>query len=323
MPDRPFHRLDVDAAPPPAFARPVLAIGNFDGIHLGHVALMAEARALADRLGRPAGVLTFAPHPRQLLRPDAPFFALCSPDDKARLVARAGMDGMATLRFDEALVTTGAEAFVADLLVGRLGVSGVAIGENFRFGKGRAGTPGLMREMGARLGFETVVLPGVTIDGRPVSSSAVRAALAAGAVPLATTLLGRPWGVRGEVVHGDKRGRDLGFPTANMVLPAGIDLAHGVYAVRAEIDGRLVDGAASFGRRPTFDDGAPRLETFLFDFQGDLYGRRIGVEFIDRVRGEEKFDGVAPLIAAMHRDVATARRMLADARDAGLGSFFG
>lgn len=292
---------------PSNLARPVLAIGNFDGLHRGHAVLMADARALADRLGAPAAVLTFHPHARVVARPDVPHFALCSRADKARLIARAGMAGMIELSFDRALMALTADEFVERLLLARFGVRGVVVGGNFRFGRARAGDPDFLRAKGRELGFEVIVQEPVTLDGRVVSSSEVRDDLQKGDVKIAASLLGYWWFVRGVVAHGDKRGRDLGFPTANMILDPSCRLAHGIYAVRANVDGRIVDGVASFGRRPTFDDGAPRLETFLFDFSGDLYGREIAVEFIAYLRGEEKFDSIETLVAQMNRDADNAR----------------
>ncbi|MBN9061003.1 MAG: riboflavin biosynthesis protein RibF [Rhizobiales bacterium 65-9] len=292
---------------PPQLARPVLAIGNFDGIHRGHAVLMAAARTLAARLGAPAAVLTFHPHARVVARPDVPHFALCSRIDKARLIARAGMDGLIEISFDKALMALSADAFVDDLLLQRFGARGVVIGGNFRFGRGRAGDPDFLRVKGRARGFEVVVREPVTLDGRVISSTEAREDLQKGDVATAAALLGYWWFVRGVVAHGDKRGRELGFPTANMILDPSCQLAHGIYAVRANVDGRIVDGVASFGRRPTFDDGAPRLETFLFDFSGDLYGKEILVEFIAFLRGEEKFDSIDALVAQMNRDADNAR----------------
>jgi len=240
-------------------------------------------------------------------RPDVPHFALCSRIDKARLIARAGMDGLIEISFDKALMALSADAFVDDLLLQRFGARGVVIGGNFRFGRGRAGDPDFLRVKGRARGFEVVVREPVTLDGRVISSTEAREDLQKGDVATAAALLGYWWFVRGVVAHGDKRGRELGFPTANMILDPSCQLAHGIYAVRANVDGRIVDGVASFGRRPTFDDGAPRLETFLFDFSGDLYGKEILVEFIAFLRGEEKFDSIDALVAQMNRDADNAR----------------
>ena len=223
---------DPDALPP-SLVRPVAAIGNFDGIHRGHTVLMAEARAMAERLSAPAAVLTFHPHARVVARPDAPHFSLCSRFDKARLIARAGMDGLIELTFDRALMALTADAFVESLLVERLGVRGVVVGTNFRFGQGRRGDPDFLQMKGRQFGFDTLVLEPIVIDGVTVSSTGVRERLEAGDMAGAAHLLGYWWFVRKSVAHGDKRGRDLGFPTANMVLDPTCRLSHGIYAVRA------------------------------------------------------------------------------------------
>ena len=300
---------------PPALAGPVVAIGNFDGVHRGHQALIARAKAMAE--GRPVLVLTFAPHPRAYFRPEEPPFLLVSAEDKAGLLAREGVAGMIVLTFDEGLVGMPAEAFVDDLLVRRLGVAGVVVGEGFRFGRGRGGDTDLLAAKGAAHGFAVGVQPIVVVDGVRVSSTAIRAALGRGEVERAASLLGRPWFVRGPVVHGDKRGRTLGFPTANLRLDPACALAHGVYAVRAAIPGAepgagaVHGGVASFGRRPTFDDGAPLLETFLFDWGGDLYGRTIAVEFVAWLRGEARFPSAEALVARMQEDRREAESLLA------------
>ena len=310
-----FPVLVDPKALPPELAGPVVAIGNFDGIHRGHAVLFERARQLAARLDAPAMALTFHPHARIVARPDTPHFTLASRADKARLIARAGLAGLIEISFDRTLMATSAEDFVAGLLNRRLGVRGAVVGENFRFGRGRAGDPTFLGEKGRALGIDVIVQEKVAIDGQVVSSSAIREKLEAGDVAGAAHLLGYWWFVRGEVAHGDKRGRELGFPTANVILDPHCRLAHGIYAVRAAIDGGVVDGVASFGRRPTFDDGAPRLETYLFDFADDLYGKEICVEFIARLRGEEKFDSIAALVAQMNRDTAEARLVLAEARN--------
>jgi riboflavin kinase / FMN adenylyltransferase len=309
---------------PPAlaapFAAPVLAIGNFDGVHLGHQALISAAKALAATLGRPAGLLTFEPHSRAFMRPEVPFFSLTARQDKAELAARAGLDGMVVLTFDDALRSMSAEDFAGDLLKARLGVSGVVIGENFRYARAREGDAARLAADGERYGFRVEVLGGVKAGDALVSSTIIREALKAGEVEKAARLLGHYWFVRAPVAHGDKRGRELGYPTANMILPPSNGLAHGIYAVRARVDGQRLDGVASFGRRPTFDDGAPRLETFLFDFSGDLYGKEMVVEFIARLRGEERFSSIEALIAQMDRDSFAARAAIAAIPAAGIGS---
>ena len=309
---QPFHivRGDAAALAPGALAGVVVAIGNFDGVHRGHRAVIAAALARARALGRKAAALTFDPHPRTFFRPDLPMFRLSSERDKMRLLAATGLDGAVILRFDAALAATSAQDFIARILVGRLGIAGAAIGFDFHFGKDRKGSPAYLAGQGAELGFTVDVVPPLQDEGRPVSSGAVREALGAGEVVEAAELIGAPWFVSGEVVHGEKRGRDLGFPTANIRLDPSCGLRHGIYAVRAQIDGRLVDGVASFGRRPTFDNGAPLLEVFLFDFSGDLYGKTIDVAFIGWIRGEEKFASIDALKQAMDRDVVHAKDAL-------------
>ncbi len=294
----------------------VVAIGNFDGVHRGHRAVIDAALARARALGRKAAALTFTPHPRRFLRPQETLFQLSSDRDKLRLLAATGLDGAIVMNFDAALAATSAEDFVGHILAGALGIGGAAIGFDFHFGKNRAGSPSFLAEQGAALGFAVDIAPPLEDEGRPVSSGAVRDALAAGRVVEATELLGAPWFVSGEVIHGDKRGRELGFPTANLKLNPSCGLKHGIYAVRIDVAGKRHDGVASFGRRPMFDDGAPLLEVFLFDFNGDLYGQTIDVAFIGWVRHEQKFDSIEALKRHMTADVAQARDALKRAGNA-------
>jgi riboflavin kinase/FMN adenylyltransferase len=250
------------------------------------------------------------------LRPQESLFQLSSERDKFRLLAATGLDGAVVMRFDAALAGTSAEDFVTKILAGALGIGAAAIGFDFHFGKNRTGSPSFLAEQGARLGFAVDVAPPLEDEGRPVSSGAVRAALAAGRVVEAAELLGAPWFVSGEVIHGDKRGRELGFPTANLKLSTSCGLKHGIYAVRIGVSGERHDGVASFGRRPMFDDGAPLLEVFLFDFDGDLYGRTIDVAFIGWIRHEQKFESIETLKHHMAADVAQARDSLKRAGNA-------
>jgi riboflavin kinase/FMN adenylyltransferase len=302
----------ADAAPAPAPIRgAVLAIGNFDGVHRGHKALLAQARALAAARAAPLAVMTFEPHPRSFFRPDEPVFRLSQPDVRADLLAEAGVAAIAELGFDAAMAQMGADAFVDSLLVDRLGVAGVVVGRDFRFGHRRAGDVALLRERLAPSGAVVAAVEAVRDEGgEVVSSSRIRDALEKGDVAAANALLGHRWRVRAEVAHGDKRGRELGYPTANMLLPSDCRLRHGIYAVAVRIDGAWLPGAASFGRRPTFDNGAPRLETHLLDFAGDLYGRRLEVAFAGFIRGEEKFDDIAALQRQMAQDCEAARAIL-------------
>jgi len=288
----------------------VVAIGNFDGVHRGHRAVIGAALKRARALGRKAAALTFTPHPRLFLRPQETLFQLSSESDKLRLLAATGLDGAIVMTFDAALAATPAEDFVSKILAQALGIGGAAIVFDFHFGKNRGGSPAFLAAQGEHLGFAVDVVPPLEDEGTPVSSGSVRAALASGRVVEAAELLGAPWFVSGEVIHGDKRGRELGFPTANLKLDPACGLKHGIYAVRADIAGKRHDGVASFGRRPMFDDGAPLLEVFLFDFDGDLYGRTIDVAFIGWIRHEQKFESIEALKQHMASDAAQARDAL-------------
>ncbi|MDB5520839.1 MAG: Riboflavin biosynthesis protein [Tardiphaga sp.] len=306
-----------DDTPSTAIARgSVVAMGNFDGLHLGHRAVIAAAQEMAAKLGVPAIAVTFEPHPRKFFSPRTPQFRLTDETAKLRLLAGTGLAGAVVMTFGKVRAGTSAEQFIEDELIGRLGIRGISVGYDFHFGKGRVGSPALLQAQAAQLGIAVAVQPHVDIDERPVSSSAIRMALAEGQIDEATAMLGGPWFVTGEVIHGEKRGRDLGYPTANIRLDAECGLKHGIYAVRTEIDGRRVDGVASFGRRPTFDNGAPLLETYLFDYKGDLYGRPLDIAFIGFIREELKFDGIDALIVQMDDDSRRARVILAGAPDA-------
>jgi len=291
----------------------VLAMGNFDGVHRGHRAVIAVAVDRATRIGKPAAVLTFEPHPRVFFNPGEPLFRLTDEAAKLRLLASTGLDGAVVLTFNAALAAVSAEDFVARILVGRFAMSGAVIGFNFHFGKNRAGSPAFLAEQGRRLGFTVDVVAPFELNGRPVSSGPIRDALAAGELGKAAELLGYPWFVSGEVIHGDKRGRDLGYPTANLQLDAGCGLRHGVYAVHVAHAGRRYDGVANFGRRPMFDSGAVLLEVFLFDFAGDLYGQSIDVAFIGWIREEKNFGSIDELKRAIDEDAQRARGSLARA----------
>jgi riboflavin kinase/FMN adenylyltransferase len=294
----------------------VVAVGNFDGVHRGHRAVIGAALARARALGRPAAALTFEPHPRAFFRPDEPLFRLSDEVNKLRLFAAIGLDGAVVMTFDAALASLTAEQFVDRILVERLAVGGAVIGFNFHFGKHRAGSPDFLAAQGARRGFAVDVVPVFTDGGRAVSSGPIREALEAGDVAAAADMLGYPWFVTGTVIHGDKRGRALGFPTANLALAPDCRLRHGIYAVRVGIAGKRYDGVANFGRRPTFDNGAILLEPFLFDFAGDLYGQTIDVAFIDWIRPELKFPGADDLVRQMEDDARRARAALAAKPDA-------
>ena len=304
-----------DSAPDDTLRGAVVAIGNFDGVHRGHRAVIGAALDQARALGRPAAALTFEPHPRAYFNPGEPLFRLTDEAVKLRLLASTGLDGAIVLTFDAALAGLSAESFVERILVERFAVSGAVIGFNFHFGMNRAGSPDFLKAQGKKYGFAVDVVPRFEDNGRPVSSGPIRDALAAGRLDQAAEFLGYPWFVSGEVIHGDKRGRELGFPTANLKLDAACGLRHGIYAVRVAAGERRYNGVASFGRRPMFDTGAVLLEVFLFDFAGDLYGQNIDVAFIDWIREERMFDSAGALIAQMQDDSRIAREALARAGD--------
>lgn len=309
----PFH-LSTFPHVDPALVGGVVAIGNFDGMHRGHQSVLERARADADEAGVPAVVLTFEPHPRDVFKPADPVFRLTGPHAKARIAAALGLDGLVTVRFDRVFAATPAEAFVETVLVDALKAKGVAVGWNFHFGAGRTGSPAVLSDLGERLGLAVDVVPAfIDETGQAVSSSRVRAHLMAGEIAAAAGLLGYRWFFEGLVTDGDKRGRTIGYPTANVHLPAATALAHGIYAVFVEIDGVRRHGVASWGRRPTFDDGNPVFETFVFDFAGDLYGKTLTITPVSYLRPERKFDGVAALVAQMDEDSAEARAVLAAA----------
>jgi riboflavin kinase/FMN adenylyltransferase len=304
----------------PAAAIPkgtVVAMGNFDGVHLGHRAVIAAALQMGRAHGRPALAVTFEPHPRSFFSPNTPQFRLTDEAGKLRLLAGTGLAGAVVMTFDKTRAGTTAQDFIHHDLIERLGISGIAVGYDFHFGKGRVGSPSLLVNEAPRLGIEVDVQPHIDIEERPVSSSAIRMALAEGQIEDATAMLGGPWFVSGLVIHGEKRGRDLGYPTANIRLDKDCGLKHGIYAVRVGRghgkDRVRFNGVASFGRRPTFDNGAPLLEIFLFDFKGDLYGETLDVAFIAFIREELKFDGVEALVRQMDDDGAQARKRLAAA----------
>ncbi len=318
MPAKIFHVVRDDAphdasndAPNGALFGAFVAIGNFDGVHRGHRAVIAAACERGRALGRPAVVLTFEPHPRAFFHPDEPLFRLTDEAAKLRLLASTGLDGAIVLTFDAALARLTAEEFVARILVERFAVIGAVIGFNFHFGKHRTGSPEFLAAEGRKRGFAVEVVPPFEDNGRPISSGPIRDALAAGRPEEAAEYLGFPWFVSGAVQHGDKRGRELGFPTANLRLDPGCRLRQGIYAVRVAVAGRRYDAVASFGRRPTFDNGAVLLEVFLFDFSGDLYGQNIDVAFIGWIREEKTFASAADLIRQMQDDSRQAREALA------------
>ncbi|RED21697.1 FMN adenylyltransferase /riboflavin kinase [Rhodopseudomonas thermotolerans] len=298
----------------PASAIPkgaVVAMGNFDGVHRGHRAVIGACLDMARIKKAPALAVTFEPHPRKFFSPDVPQFRLTDETGKLRLLAGTGLDGAVVLSFDARRASTTAHDFIQQELIGRLGVRGIAIGYDFHFGKGRGGSPSMLVGEAPALGIEVDVQPHVDFGDHPVSSSAIRKCLEEGHIAAATEMLGGPWFVTGQVIHGDKRGRDLGYPTANIRLDPECGLKHGIYAVRVGRKGRHYDAVANFGRRPTFDNGAALLEVFVFDFNEPLYGETLDVAFIAFIRDEEKFESIEALIRQMDDDTARARAALA------------
>ncbi|WP_294392862.1 bifunctional riboflavin kinase/FAD synthetase [uncultured Sphingomonas sp.] len=301
-----------DAPLPEALRGGVIALGNFDGFHLGHQAVVGRAVARAREQGRPAIVATFDPHPARHFRPDAPHFRLTTIAQRARLFAQAGADATLVLGFDGALAGLSPEQFVHDQLVGRFGAAGVVTGEDFTFGRARAGTAALLAALGAERGLAAdTVAPVASAEG-VVSSSRIRQALRDGDCATAARLLSRPFAIQGAVVHGDKRGRELGYPTANLELGDYVRPRYGIYAVRGHLaDGRVVGGVANLGIRPSFDPPKELLEPYFFDFSGDLYGQVIEVALIAFLRGEARFDSMDALIRQMGCDSAAAQAILA------------
>jgi len=295
--------VDLGAVPE-ALTGGTVAIGNFDGVHRGHQAVLAAAMAGPG----PVTALTFEPHPRAYFS-GAPVFRLTPPAEKARLIAALGLAGMVVAPFDAALAALTADAFIDEVLVGALGARHVAVGHDFKFGAKRSGSAA---RLAADPRFSVTVVEAFSDgDAAVVSSSRIRSLLADGAPDRAAALLGYRYTVTSPIVHGQKRGREMGYPTANQSLPPETTLRHGIYAVRILIDGTWRDGVASYGRRPTFDNGAPLLETFVFDYAGDLYGRDLPVTLVAFLRPEMKFDGMEPLIAQMDEDSRNARAALA------------
>ncbi len=290
-----------------------LTIGNFDGVHLGHQAMLARLKQQARSLGLPACVLTFEPHPLELFAPQTAPTRLTSLREKLELLAAEGIECVHVSRFDRAYASLTAEAFIERVLIKGLGMRWLLIGDDFRFGARRAGDFSLLREASGRHGFALEAMPTVKFEGARVSSSAVRAALVAGRLAEAAVLLGRPYSISGRVVPGDKLGRQLGYPTANVQLRHNRPPLSGIFAVSTlDAQGRARSGAASLGLRPTVDhSGRPKLEVHLFDFSGNLYGQHLRVDFLHKIRDEEKFSDLEQLKARIAEDCAIAREFLA------------
>jgi riboflavin kinase / FMN adenylyltransferase len=290
----------------------IVALGNFDGFHLGHQAVVGRAVALARAQGRPAIVATFDPHPVRYFKPDVPPFRLTSLDQRQRLFAEAGADAMLVFKFDAELANVAAQDFITDRLIARACAAGVVTGEDFTFGKGRGGNTMVLAEIGGAHDLIVETVGPVEEAGETISSSRIRDALQAGDCAAATHLMTRPFAIQGVVQHGDKVGRTIGYPTANLDMADYLRPRYGIYAVRGRLpDGRVLDGAANLGVRPTFDPPKELLEPYFFDFSGDLYGQEVEVELHAFIRPEAKFDSLDALTAQMERDCEAARTLLA------------
>ena len=298
---------------PERFRGAAVAIGAFDGVHRGHKAVIAQARAAADGLGAPLAVVSFDPHPRRWFQPDAAPFRLMTTGQMARALAPLGVDRLYLLPFDAAMAAMTDEAFAREVLADGLGIVHAAIGFDFTYGKDRTGSPEGLRRHGEALGFGVTIVDRIDDpDGLKLSSSGVREALKAGDMPRAAAILGRPFAIEGEVIHGDKRGRTIGVPTANVTMGDYMRPAYGVYATRTRLpDGRAIDGVANLGVRPMFEIDQPLLEVWLFDFDGDLYGQTVETELVALLRGEMTFDGLDALKVQIDADAAAARAVLA------------
>ena len=306
-----MERLDGAVAVPAHLRGAIVALGNFDGFHLGHQAVVGRAIERARAEGRPAIVGTFDPHPQRYFRPESEWFRLSTMDQRQRWFAEAGADAMLIFPFNAQLAALSARQFAEERLVELIGAGGVATGGDFTFGKGREGDVAMLAALGRELGYSADTVAPVTLGGETVSSSRIREHLRAGRPREAAALLTRPWAIEGEVIHGDRIGRTLGYPTANMSLANYLRPAYGIYAVRGRLpDGRTLNGVANLGVRPSFDPPQELLEPYFFDFEGDLYGQTIEVELIDYLRPEAKFDDLAALKLQMDADAARARQLL-------------
>lgn len=306
-------RLDSRERVPAPYRGGIVALGNFDGFHLGHQAVAGEAVRWARAEGRPAIIATFDPHPVRHFAPHIPPFRLTTLDQRAELFTAAGADAMLVFHFDDTLAGTTAESFVRDLLAGHIGAAGVVTGEDFSFGRARGGNVDVLRDVGATCGLAARTVGPVIESGEIVSSSRIRDALKAGECENAAHLLTRPFAIRGVVQHGDKLGREIGFPTANLPLGSYLRPRYGIYAVTGTLpDGTVRKGVANLGIRPMFDPPRELLEPHFFDFSGDLYGAEIEVAFHHFLRPEAKFEGLDALIAQIDADCLEAKRLLAD-----------
>ena len=308
--------LDHREPVPASLRGAIIALGNFDGFHKGHQAVAGEAIEWARAEGRPAIIATFDPHPVRFFKPDVPPFRLTTLEQRQELYLAAGASAMLVFHFDGQLAGTSAEDFIADILVERFGAHGIVTGEDFTFGKGARGNVAMLRDLGGRLCLETRTVGAVKSEEEIISSSRIRAALREGNCEEATRLLTRPFAIRGIVEHGDKRGREIGYPTANLTIENYLRPSFGIYAVTGRIlaTGERLNGAANIGIRPQFEPPKELLEPYFFDFAGDLYGQEIEVAFHRFIRPEAKFDSLDELVAQMEKDCEDARRALSGAQ---------
>jgi len=308
-----FLRLSDSAHLPVHLRGAVIAIGNFDGVHKGHQKVLQTALTQARKTGRPALVFTFEPHPRTFFKPEQPVYRLTTAAQKAAYFKIMGFDAVIEQPFTAAFATLSASDFIQSVLQDRLAAGAIIAGSNFHFGHKRQGTPAFLQQAGRDSGFITVLVAGKKDKtGKIISSSRIRTLLEAGEIREAEALLGHPYTVQGKIIRGHALGRQLGFPTANMALSAATKLRYGIYAVYFRLSGKSYQAVASFGRRPTIENaGKPLLESFIFDFDQDIYGKQTEVLFVGFLRGEEKFAGTKELIAQMHKDAIAAKAVLA------------
>ncbi len=292
------------------FPSPVVTLGNFDGVHLGHQAIFKKVVERGREIKGTSIAFTFEPHPLKVLAPERSPKLLNTFHAKMRLIEAAGIDVVICADFSRSFAEQNPEEFVRNVLHDRIGAREVYVGYDYAFGKGREGSIDFLKKMGGEYGFHVGVVDAVRVDGIVVSSSLVRELVSTGKVSEASRFLGRYYAIEGDVVPGARRGRTLGFPTANIHTPNELIPGYGVYAVLADVDGRRLKGAASIGVRPTFGGGPASIEVYLFDFEGDLYEKKMAISFVERLRGEEKFPDAESLVRQMQKDVEQARKVL-------------
>lgn len=308
-----FHVLDGLGSVPEALKGAVVAIGNFDGLHLGHQSILAKVRERARALCAPSLLFTFEPHPGDVFAPEPFMFRLSDAKAKARISEALGLDGICVMPFNKDLAGVDAEDFVTKFLVEALDVKAVVVGQDFHFGRGRGGTPEFLRNAGKRHGFEVIQMGLLEQSNDTISSSRIRAAFNTGNLDMANSMLGYHWIIEGTVIKGDQRGRDLGYPTANFELPSCCKLELGIYATRVRLGDRLFDGVASYGK-PMFDIHQSPFEVHIFDFDEEIYGQNIEVALINHIRGQMTFDGLDELIEQMDADSEKAKMILSSTK---------